>query len=246
MPGAELRGFAAAISFLTRIPVGRWIELDGVDVARGGALFPLVGAGIGTVVGGIAQAAGGTLTPPVAALLGIAAGAALTGVLHLDALADTADALGATTRERALEIMRDHSVGAFGAVALVLDLGIKAAALAALVVRHDALRAAVCATAAARVVPVVLSAALPYARPSAGLGRALGGTGLFRVLVAVAIAVAICVLLHTALLLAVVAGLAVACGLAARQWLGGVTGDVLGAAAELSETGVLIAAVALL
>jgi len=246
MPAAELRGFAAAVSFLTRIPVGRWIELDGADVARGGALFPLVGAGIGTVVGGIAQAAGGTLTAPVAALLGIAAGTALTGVLHLDALADTADALGATTRDHALEIMRDHSVGAFGAVALVLDLGIKAAALAALVGHHDALRAAVCAAASARVVPVVLSAALPYARPSAGLGRVLGGTGRLRALVAVAIAVAICVLLHAALLLAVVAGIAVVCGLAARQWLGGVTGDVLGAAAELSETGVLVAAVALL
>jgi len=246
MPGAEVRGFAAAISFLTRIPVGRWIELDGADVARGGALFPLVGAGIGTVVGGIAQAAGGTLTAPVAALLGIAAGTALTGVLHLDALADTADALGATTRGRALEIMRDHSVGAFGAVALVLDLGIKAAALSALVGHHEALRAAVCAAASARAVPVVLSVVLPYARPSAGLGRVLGGTGRLRALVAVAIAVAICVLLHAALLLAVVAGIAVVCGLAARQWLGGVTGDVLGAAAELSETGVLVAAVALL
>jgi len=246
MPGTELRGFAAAVSFLTRIPVGRWIELDGADVARGGALFPLVGAGIGTVVGGIAQAAGGTLTAPVAALLGVAAGTVLTGVLHLDALADTADALGATTRERALEIMRDHSVGAFAAVALVLDLGIKAAALAALVGHHDALRAAVCAAASARAVPVVLSVSLPYARPADGLGRVLGGTGRLRALVAIAIAVAVCALLHASLLLAVVAGIAVACGLAARQWLGGVTGDVLGAAAELAETGALVAAVAVL
>jgi len=246
MPGAEMRGFAAAVSFLTRIPVGRWIELDAGDVARGGALFPLVGAGIGTLVGGIAQAAGGSLTAPVAALLGVAAGTALTGVLHLDALADTADALGAATRERALEIMRDHTVGAFGATALVLDLGLKAAALSALVVHHDALRAAVCAAASARAVPVVLSVALPYARPAAGLGRVLGGTGRLRALVAVALAVAVCIVLHATLLLAVVAAIAIACGLAARQWLGGVTGDVLGAAAELSETGVLVAAVALL
>ena len=53
MPAAELRGLAAAVAFLTRVPVGRWIELDAADVARGGALFPLVGAGIGTVVGGV-------------------------------------------------------------------------------------------------------------------------------------------------------------------------------------------------
>jgi adenosylcobinamide-GDP ribazoletransferase len=246
MPGAELRGLAAAVSFLTRVPVGRWVELDAADVARGGVLFPLVGAGIGTLVGGIAQSAGSSLTPLLAAVLGVAAGTALTGVLHLDALADTADALSARTRERALEIMRDHAVGAYGATALVLDLGVKAAALAALVAHHDALRAAVCAAAAARAVPVVLSVALPYARPTAGLGRALGTTGWARAGAAVAIAAGLCVLLHAALLLAVVAAIGIVCGLAARRRLGGVTGDVLGAAAELSETGALVAAVALL
>ena len=246
MPAAEVRGLAGAVAFLTRVPVGRWIELDAADVARGGALFPLVGAGIGAVVGATAQSTGSSLTAPLAALVGVAAGAVLTGVLHLDALADTADALAAQTRERALEIMRDHAVGAYGAVALVLDLGLKAAALAALVGSSDALRAAVCAAAAARAVPVLLSVSLPYARPAPGLGRALGGTGWARAAVAVVIAIVLCVLLHAALLLAVVAGIALACGIAAHRWLGGVTGDVLGAAAELSETSALIAAVALL
>jgi len=246
MLAAELRGLAAAVSFLTRVPVGRRLELAGGDVARGGALFPLVGAGIGTLVGGVAQAAGGPFTPLLAAVLGVAAGTALTGVLHLDALADTADALTAATRERALEIMRDHAVGAFGAAALVLDLAAKTAALSALVVHHDALRAAVCACAAARAVPVVLSAALPYARPGAGLGRVLGTTGRTRALVAVATAAALCVLLHAALLLAVAAGVCLGCAVAARRWLGGVTGDVIGAAAELAETCALVAAVALL
>ena len=242
----ELRGLAAALAFLTRVPVGRCVELDAADVARGGAFFPLVGAGIGAVVGAVAQSTGSSLTAPLAAVLGVAAGVVLTGALHLDALADTADALAGRTRERALEIMRDHAVGAYGAVALVLDLGLKAAALAALATRHDALRAAVSAVAAARAVPVVLSVALPYARPSAGTGRVLGGTGWRRAAVAVATAVVLCVLLHAALLLAIVAGVAIASGVVAHRWLGGVTGDVLGAAAELAETGALIAAVALL
>lgn len=246
MPAAEVRGLAGAVAFLTRVPVGRWIELDAADVARGGAHFPLVGAGIGFVVGAIAQSTGGSLTAPLAAVLGVAAGAVLTGALHLDALADTADALAAQTRERALEIMRDHAVGAYGAVALVLDVGLKAAALAALVGSHDALRAAACATAAARAVPVVLSVALPYARQTAGLGRVLGRTGWPRAVVAVAITIAFCVILHAALLLVVVAGIALVCGIGSHRWLGGVTGDVLGAAAELAETGALIAAVALL
>lgn len=245
-PAAEVRGVAAAVAFLTRIPVGRLLELDTADVARGGAFFPLVGLGIGALVGGIAQAAGNSLTAPLAAVLGVAVGAALTGALHLDGLADTADALTAPTRERALEIMRDHAIGTYGAVALVLDLGAKVVALSALVTDHDALRAAVCACAAARAVPVVLSVVLPYARPTAGLGRALGATGWPRAAFAVVTAVLVCVLLHAALLLAVVGGAGIVCGLAARRWLGGVTGDVLGAAAELAETGALVAAVALL
>jgi adenosylcobinamide-GDP ribazoletransferase len=244
IPAAEVRGLAAAVAFLTRVPVGRFVELDAADVARGGALFPLVGAGIGTVIGGIAQGLSQPLTAPLAAVLGLAAGAVLTGVLHLDALADTADALGATTRERALEIMRDHSIGAYGGVALVLDLGAKVAALAALADRHDALRFAVCAAAAARVVPVLLSATLPYARPGEGTGRALASTGWLRCAIAVLIAVALCVLLHAVLLLAAVAVVSVVAFAAARRWLGGVTGDVLGAAAELAELAALVVAVA--
>jgi adenosylcobinamide-GDP ribazoletransferase len=243
--GDELRGAAGAVAFLTRVPVGRWLELDRADVARGGAVFPLVGAGIGAAVGGIAQGLAHPLGAGIGALLGIAAGAIITGALHLDALADTADALGATTRERALEIMRDHRIGAFGTIALVLDLAVKAAALAALASRHDAVRMAVCASASARVVPVALSAALPYARPGDGLGRALGGAGWIRPAAAVAIAAAFCVPLHAAALLAV-AGVAGAVGaIVAWRWLGGVTGDALGATTELAETAALVVAVAL-
>src|SRR4051812_36906768 len=99
---AELRGVAAAVSFLTRVPVGRWLTLDVADVARGGASFPLVGAGIGAAVGGLAHVLDGPLTPALAAVCGVAAGLLLTGALHLDGLADTFDGLGGWTRERAL------------------------------------------------------------------------------------------------------------------------------------------------
>lgn len=245
MPAAELRGFAAAVAFLTRVPVGRRLELGARDVARGGALFPLVGAGIGAVVGGIAQGLSGSLTAPLAAVLGLAAGAVLTGVIHLDGLADTADAFGATTRERALEIMRDHSIGAYGATALLLDLAAKAAALAVLAQRHDALRFAVCAAATARVAPVLLSASLPYARRGGGTGSALGETGWVRAGIACAIAAGFCIVLHAPLLLAVAAVAIVAVGLVTRRALGGITGDVLGAASELVEVSALVAAVAL-
>jgi adenosylcobinamide-GDP ribazoletransferase len=241
---AELRGLAAAIAFLTRVPVGRWVDLGAADVARGGALFPLVGAGIGAVVGGVTRGLAGPLTPLLAAVLGLAAGAVLTGVLHLDALADTADALGATTRERALEIMRDHSIGAYGATALGLDLIAKTVALATLAERGRVLPFAVCAAAVARAAPLLLSEALPYARPGAGAGRVLATTGRVRTVLAVAISVAFCLWLHAAWLLVPVAAVVLVAGLGAWRWLGGVTGDVLGAAAELSELAALVVAVA--
>jgi adenosylcobinamide-GDP ribazoletransferase len=245
---SELRGAAAAVAFLTRVPVGRAVVLDAADVARGGSLFPLVGAGIGAVTGGIAYSLAGPLTPLLAALIGLAAAAVLTGVLHLDALADSADALGATTRERALEIMRDHSIGAYGGVALVLDLGLKAAALAALAGGTGVIRFAVCAAAASRAVPVALSVALPYARPGEGLGRALRTSGIARCIAAVAIAALICIGLtgaDGAILLGVAGAVAVVTGAFALHALGGITGDVLGAAAELAETAALVVAVAL-
>jgi adenosylcobinamide-GDP ribazoletransferase len=240
---AELRGLAAAVAFLTRVPVGRAIVLDATDVARGGALFPLVGAGIGAVAGGLADGLAGSLGATLAAVLGVAAGTALTGVLHLDGLADTADALGATSRERALEIMRDHAVGAYGTTAIVLGLAAKIAALAALAGRGEALRYAVCAAAVARVVPVILSALLPYAREGAGAGRALAGAGWARPLVAVAVAAGFCTWLQALPLLAVGAVSAGLVGVVARRWLGGITGDVLGAGAELTEIAALVAAV---
>src|SRR5256885_6983911 len=163
IPAAEVRGLAAAVAFLTRVPVGRFIELDAADVARGGALFPLVGAGIGTVIGGIAEGLSQPLTAPLAAVLGLAAGAVLTGVLHLDALADTADALGATTRERALEIMRDHSIGAYGGGAPLLRLPAKIAAPPGLAGRHAAGRSARPGAPPARRAPGVRSAGPPAA-----------------------------------------------------------------------------------
>jgi adenosylcobinamide-GDP ribazoletransferase len=244
----ELRGAVAAVAFLTRVPVGRAIVLDSADVARGGPLFPLVGAGIGAATGGVAYALADPLTPVLAAVLGLATAAVLTGALHLDALADTADALGARTRERALEIMRDHSIGAYGGVALVLDLGLKAAALAALAGGTGVVRFAVCAAAASRVAPLALSVVLPYARQGEGLGRALRTTGIARCLAAVVIAAIVCVALagtDGAIVLGVVGGVTAVAAMLSFRWLGGITGDVLGAAAELAETAALVVAVAL-
>jgi adenosylcobinamide-GDP ribazoletransferase len=245
---AALRGAAAALAFLTRVPVGRRLSLDGGDVARAGPAFPLVGAALGAVVGGIAASLAAPLSPLPAVALALAAGTVLTGALHLDALADSADAVGAHSRERALEVMRDHTIGAYGAVAIMLDLLVKAAALAALSRVGQVLPFAIAAGAISRAVPIPLAAALPHARrghgAAASLTRAARGRAVAATLVGVLVAVAAAGL--DGLLLAACAGLvALSLGLAFGRWLGGVTGDALGAAAELSETTALVVAVAL-
>jgi adenosylcobinamide-GDP ribazoletransferase len=238
----------AAVAFLTRVPLGRFAELDGMAVRHAATLFPLVGGAVGAIGGGIVDLAAGPLPPLAAAALGLGAVAIVTGALHLDALADTADALGATTRERALEIMRDHQIGAYGGVALVLDLGLKAAALAALAGGTGVVRFAVCAAAASRVAPLILSAVLPYARSGEGLGRALTTSGAARGLAGVAIAAVVCVVFagtDGAVVLGVAAAVALVAGALAFRWLGGITGDILGAATEVAETAALVVAVAL-
>jgi adenosylcobinamide-GDP ribazoletransferase len=243
-----VRGLAAAVAFLTRIPVGRLVELDADDVALGAPALPLVGGAIGAFVAGIAEGAGHALPALVAAGLGLTAGAALTGALHLDALADSADAL--TKRgEVALAIMREHTIGVYGATALFLDLLVKAGALATLVAGTGAVGPAVAAGALARAVPLVVASALPPLREQ-GLGTSVASrVSHIGVAAAVVVAVALSLLAGpvTGLeLTAVAVALTVAAILFYRHWLGGVTGDLLGAATEVTETTLLVVAAALL
>jgi adenosylcobinamide-GDP ribazoletransferase len=236
MPGVS--ALAAAVAFLTRLPAGR----RRYDVGAGVALFPLVGAVLGAAVGGTAYGLARILPALVAAGIAIALGAVLTGALHLDGLADTADALGARSRDAALAIMRDHATGAYGVAALALDLLVKAAALAALAGRSRVVLEALAAGALSRTVPAVLALALTPAR-AGGAGaafRVAPGAVAAAVVVGAALAVP-----ADALLIPVAAAVALAVGLWLRRWLGGHTGDALGAATELAETAVLVAAAGL-
>ncbi len=245
MPGGSVRAAAAALAFLTRVPVGRLAALGPDDVARGAVLFPVVGAGIGALVGGVAVGLDSRLTVLLAAALAVAAEALVTGAIHLDALADAADGLGAPTRERALEIMREPAIGSFGATALGLDLLVKTAALAALLDGPDPVLAAIAAFALGRAAPLALSWALPYARAGAGLGASVVGGPWVWGGVLLAIGVAVGALGLRGLWLAAGAAVAVVLvGLVARLRFGGVTGDVLGAGVELATVLALVAAAA--
>jgi adenosylcobinamide-GDP ribazoletransferase len=246
---AAARRPLAATAFLNRLPVGRVMSFDGQDITRSTPLFPLVGALIGAAAGVTADAAAEPLSPLLAGTIGAAVGLALSGAMHLDGLADTADALGSSTREDALRIMRDHSVGVFGAAALVLALVTRIGAYGDLASDANALAAGAAAAACARWVPVPIAAVLGPARVT-GQGHAIAGrtTGVHAV-VAFGLAAVISFVTVGGLAIPILLG-AAACALVLaivfRYWLGGVTGDVLGAAAEISELASLIVLSALL
>jgi adenosylcobinamide-GDP ribazoletransferase len=248
LTGTVGRAPLAAIAFLTRVPVGRHVELGADDVARGAALFPLVGGVIGGGCGLVADALAGPLPPLVAGGLAVALAAVVTGAMHLDALADTADAFGGRTRDRALEIMRDHAVGAFGAVALVLVCLVDAATIGTLGTTEDAALVGLAAGAGGRAALLPLALVLPYARRSGGQGRVLDGIGPAAVVVGIGLAVVLALPAGVPGLagMGAAAVLTGALGIVWLRWLGGVTGDVLGATAKLAETAILVTALALL
>jgi adenosylcobinamide-GDP ribazoletransferase len=245
--GAALRAGAAAVAFLTRVPVGRRLELDASDVARSAVLFPLVGAGTGAVVGLTAVALEVVVPVLVAAALAVAVEALLTGAIHLDALADTADGLGGETRERALDIMSDAHIGAFGVVALALDLLVKVVAVAAVLEHERAVLVLAAAWAIGRSAPLALACVLPYARPTPGSGRTLtDGAGRVRLVLGLAAGIGIAAATAGSrfpTLLVAAAICAVLLAVTARAKFGGVTGDVLGAAVELTTTLALVGGV---
>jgi len=238
------RAVAAAVAFLTVVPVGRWVALDGADVARGAALFPVVGAGVGALGGLVAAGLDGPLPALVGGSVGLAVAALVTGALHLDALADTADALGGAGRAQALAIMRDSRVGSFGVTALALVLLVEATALGGLAAQGDAVAAFAAAGALSRAISPPLALLLPYARADEGPGSVLSGrVSVVGAVAAAVVGAGVAVALlgwHGAIATGAAALVALAAGIGCRLWLGGVTGDTLGAATQVAEAVVLV------
>ena len=232
-----------AAGFLTILPVLPRSGAVPEALAASFGWFPLVGFALGAVL----VAENLMLTPlfgdALAAVLLVLTLTVLTGAVHLDALADTADALGAgSDRRRALDIMRDSRIGSFGAVAIVFFLALEMVTLASM---GEARRAAALwlAPALARWAMMAVSWRLDYLRAE-GAGTALLGSSDDRnlALASAIAAIAALPILTWRVMVAylIAAALAVALRAAYRRWLGGVTGDLIGAAGELVEVAVLL------
>ena len=202
--------------------------------------FPPVGAAIGGCLAAVWLAADGVWTPGVVAVLVVIADLALTGMLHVDGLADSADGLlPHLPRERRLEVMRGPEVGAFALAVVPVTLLARWVALAGGSIEPLAL---VGVWTLSRTVMAVVPATTPYARPEGLASPFLAGARTTTALWLVP-AGAVLVVVHG--LLGAVAGagaLAAAAGVVvlARRRLGGFTGDVLGATAVVAETVALL------
>jgi cobalamin 5'-phosphate synthase/cobalamin synthase len=177
----------------------------------------------------------------VAAIL-VAMDALLTGGLHFDGLADTADGFGGgKDREDVLRIMRDHAIGSYGGAALALLVAFKVAAYSALLGRGHWIPAMLLIPAIGRWSILLLTAALPYARLTPAVVRDMGRSAVIWGTLTMACALAASGLWRA--VAAAVAAVAVSAGfgLYCRRRIGGITGDTLGANLQLCECAALIA-----
>ncbi len=244
----DLRDPLHALSLLTRIPAPVDHARAAERAAAAAWAWPLVGALVGALTGAVLWLCLALGLPPLAAAAAaLAASLTLTGAFHEDGLADCADGFGGGMRpERRMEIMLDSRVGTFGASALALALLAKAAFMAetapALAVATFAASGAV----SRAVVPLIFRLG-PQAKPG-GMAATAGAPGWSTVAAALAVGGGLGAAAlgwdATAWMAAAALAAALATRAVARAKIGGVTGDVLGAAqmtAELAALGALAA-----
>ncbi len=236
------RDIGTALTLLARFPIPLILQTP-TRFDRVAWAYPLAGSVIGLLAGGILWLALAVGIPPsLSAAICLGTMAMLTGALHEDGFADCADGLGGGhTKERRLEIMKDSRIGAFGTVALVLNILTRWSALTALAAVMPVAAVVVVAT-AARLPMTVAMLLMPHARTN-GLAARAGKPAPIQVLAAILCATVIGLIfvgwigiwVVFAALLA-----AVPLGLMAQSKIGGMTGDVLGGIEQSAEIAVLI------
>ncbi len=245
---AEFGYLLGAVQFLTRLPVPHLNGFAPEWLDRGVKYFPLAGILVGAICAAVLLAASTLWSGVLPALLAVAAGIAATGAFHEDGFADFFDAMGGTTREARLVIMKDSRLGTFGVLALGIAIALKVFALAALAPAVAA-AALIGANAGGRFAAISTMPFLPYVgNMSTAKAKPLATN-----ITAFGLAIAACFGIPPVFLLPLAAGLT-ACVLGfaaaifvawrAKRLLGGFTGDVLGAIEQSYEIAFLLTAAA--
>ena len=241
-----------AIGLLTRLPLTTYLPRPDPTraIAASAWAWPIVGAGLGLLAG-----LAGLLATTFGASAGSAAGVTLatmmllTGALHEDGLADTADGLwGGQNKERRLEILKDSRVGSYGVLALTLATILRWSAITMLFQTGWVLAPLMAMAALSRLPMVLLLASLPNARGS-GLAATTGRPAAATLLLAVAIGLIGSLALTGWAVIAAAFWIAlttIALAALAKAKIGGQTGDILGASQQLAEVAALTVFAAIL
>jgi adenosylcobinamide-GDP ribazoletransferase len=233
-----------AFSFLTILPVIDTRPASEDAVAASFRWFPIVGFILGAALVGEDWLLAHVFAQVIRSVLIVLSLTVITGAVHLDGLADTADAFGAgRDRDRALDILRDSRVGTFGASAIFFDLTLKILALSTLAGNRRVAALLVAPMLARWAMLFIVATGLPYLR-SSGAGSTLlsgsAGRGGCPYRIVTFFTFIIAILVGGPIALAVVAVVVFAMRAFYRRWLGGVTGDLIGACGELVEIAVLV------
>ena len=249
LPDLEPHDIVAAASLLTRLPVPVDHERAGERAASAVWAYPIVGAVVGLICGLISMTLVWVDVPSgIAAAVCLGLSMLVTGALHEDGLSDCADGLGgAYSKDRALEIMKDSRIGAFGAAALIAVLLARWSGTD-WTLNHLTLWAFAGFGAASRLPMVLAMFAMPLAR-SNGLAAGVGRPQAVHALVALALTAVICFVAFGFTALPVLfwsVAAALPLYLLAMRRIGGYTGDVLGGSQQLSEVAAMATALAIL
>lgn len=236
-----MSGLLAALRYLTLLPLPG-AHAGPRALGRAAGWFPLVGLALGAFLMAVDVLARVMFPSLLAALVVVGTWKLATGGLHLDGLADCADGLAGRDADQRLAIMRDARIGAFGTAALILVLMLDAVALSAIPAAGH-WRVLLAVPAIARSAPALLGRVLPAARPD-GLGAAFHaglGVGSAAAALAVAFVASVAALGLLGVIVVCAAWLVtLLVGSVMTSRLGGVTGDVHGAAIEIAEMAALL------
>lgn len=243
-----LQPFWAALGFLSALWFGRLLAVDKEQLKRSKPYFGAVGLLLGALLVVLDMILVRIFPVPVASLIEVGALVVMSGGLHLDGLADSADGfLSARPRERILEIMRDSRCGTMAIIVLFFVLGLKVLALSSIEVAVTRSLFLWLWPVFGRLTMVGIMEFLPYAR-SGGLGLLFGdrkcfGPWIIQVLLLVGVSCGVLGVLRGLVLALVAGGIGLWSGRYSFKKIGGYTGDTLGATCELVECGVVLAMV---
>lgn len=240
----EIKTFLTAVMFYTRIPCPSWVDHSEEYLVKSRKYFPVIGWIVGGVSAAVYVASRLVFSTGVSVVLSMIAGVVLTGAFHEDGFADVCDAFGGGwDRNTILSILKDSRIGSYGAVGLFLLLGLKFALLVDLAKQESTtfVIALIAANSVSRFASLLVVRSYQYARDDDSaktrpvVSRPLKG---FEIAFAGMTGIAPLVLFGDGWIFAVLVPVYVTerfLGSYFKKWIGGYTGDCLGAVEQVCE-----------